>query len=294
MSKTQKISKLYDKYYKFLLLIPIAVVVFSLFSVINLYQKTGDVMYKDVSLSGGTTITIDGEIDVSILEEKLLASVPDASFRKLTDFATGRNIATIIETIEDSEVVKSKISELGINLTDENSSIEFSGSSLGRNFYKQLVIALIISFILMSIVIFFLFKSVVPSIAIIFSAFSDILIPLSAVGIMGVRISSAGIAAFLMLVGYSVDTNILLTTRTLKKKEGSINKRMFGAFRAGSLMTIASLSAVLPVFFLVTGLPDSFRQIFLILSLGLLSDLMMTWIANASIIKWYCEKKGIK
>lgn len=294
MLKTQKISKLYDKYYKFLLLIPIAVVVFSLFSVINLYQKTGDVMYKDVSLSGGTTITIDGEIDVSILEEKLSASVPDASFRKLTDFTTGRNIATIIETIEDSEVVKSKISELGINLTDENSSIEFSGSSLGQNFYKQLVIALIISFILMSIVIFFLFKSVVPSIAIIFSAFSDILIPLSAVGIMGVRISSAGIAAFLMLVGYSVDTNILLTTRTLKKKEGSINKRMLGAFRAGSLMTITSLSAFLPVFFLVTGLPDSFRQIFLILSLGLLSDLMMTWIANASIIKWYCEKKGIK
>jgi preprotein translocase subunit SecF len=41
-------------------------------------------------------------------------------------------------------------------------------------------------------------------------------------------------------------------------------------------------------------LPDSFRQIFLILSIGLCADLINTWLTNASIIKWYCQRKGIQ
>jgi preprotein translocase subunit SecF len=59
-------------------------------------------------------------------------------------------------------------------------------------------------------------------------------------------------------------------------------------------MTTTALVAVLPVFFIVTGLPDSFRQIFLILAIGLFMDIFNTWMTNASIIKWYCDKKGIK
>jgi preprotein translocase subunit SecF len=59
-------------------------------------------------------------------------------------------------------------------------------------------------------------------------------------------------------------------------------------------MTSTALLAVLPAFFIVTGLPDSFRQIFLVLSLGLLMDIISTWMTNASIIKWYCENKNIK
>ena len=97
-----------------------------------------------------------------------------------------------------------------------------------------------------------------------------------------------------MLIGYSVDTDILLTTRALKKQEGTLNQRIYGAFKTGIFMTITALVAILPAFFIVTGLPDSFRQIFLILSLGLFADIINTWLTNASIIKWYCDKKGIK
>jgi preprotein translocase subunit SecF len=97
-----------------------------------------------------------------------------------------------------------------------------------------------------------------------------------------------------MLIGYSVDTDILLTNRLLKRSEGTTNERIFGAFKTGILMTLTALFAVLPAFFIVSGLPDSFRQIFLILALGLSADIFNTWLTNASIIKWYCEKKGIK
>ena len=59
-------------------------------------------------------------------------------------------------------------------------------------------------------------------------------------------------------------------------------------------MTITGLLAVLPAFFIVTTLPDSFRQIFFILSIGLFTDIINTWLTNASIIKWYAESRGIK
>jgi preprotein translocase subunit SecF len=182
---------------------------------------------------------------------------------------------------------------LNIELTEENSNIEFSGPTLGSNFYKQLIIALIISFCLMSLVIFFLFRTFVPSIAVIFAAFGDIVMPLALLNILGMKISAAGIAAFLMLIGYSVDTDILLTTRVLKKREGTVNQRIYSSFKTGIFMTLTALLAVLPAFFIVTGLPDSFRQIFLILAIGLFADILNTWLANASIIKWYAEARRL-
>jgi preprotein translocase subunit SecF len=97
-----------------------------------------------------------------------------------------------------------------------------------------------------------------------------------------------------MLIGYSVDTDILLTTRVLKKKEGSVNHRIYGAFKTGIFMTTTGLCAVLPAFLVITGLPDSFRQIFLILTIGLFADILNTWLTNASIIKWYADAKGIQ
>lgn len=290
----QNVSNWYDKNYKLVLIIPVIFVLICLIYITMFYVKTGDIMNKDVSLAGGTSITLDGTIDPSILESKLPEIIPDVSFRKLTDVATGRNIATIIETSETPENIKKAIISLGVNITDENSSTEFTGPSLSSQFYKQLMIALVISFILMSLVIFFLFKSFIPSIAVIFAAFSNIVIALAVLNFFGVAISSAGIAAFLTLIGYSVDTDILLTSRVLKKKEGTVNKRIYGAFKTGILMTGTALAAVLPGLLLISGLPVSFKQIFLVLAIGLSADIINTWMTNAGIIKWYCESKNIK
>ena len=288
-------GKWHDKNYKLLLLIPIFFFVLSLLYIGKVYYETGDVIYKDVSLRGGTTITINGEVDQGILERALSDKFPGTSFTFLTDLTTRKPIALIIQSYSSVEEIKPEIEKtLGYNLTEENSSIEFSGSTLSADFYKQLIIALIISFILMSIVIFVLFRTFVPSVAVILSAFADIVMPLALIDYFQIRLSAAGIAAFLMLVGYSVDTDILLTTRAIKNTEGTLNYRIYRAFKTGLLMTLTAMAAVMPVFFFMTTLPDSFRQIFLILALGLLADILNTWITNVSIIKWYCVKKGIQ
>ncbi len=284
----------YDKYYKILLLIPIIILIVAIVYLGIFYSKNGDFIYKDVSLSGGTSITINGEIDQGQLEGPLKEKFPDISFTKLEDVTSRKEIALIVESSASPEELKPEIEGiLGYGLNEENSSTEFTGAALGQNFYRQLVTALIISFILMSIVIFILFRTFIPSVAVIFAVFADIVIPLAILNMFEIKISAAGIAAFLMMIGYSVDTDILLTSRAIKSKEGPLNTRIFGAFKTGIFMNLTALAAVLPAFFIVTGLPDSFRQIFLILAIGLCADMINTWLTNASIIKWYCEKKGI-
>jgi len=285
----------YDKWYKLMFVIPLILFFISIFYIGLTYSRTGDFILKDVSLSGGTSISLTGDFDYAHLESELKNQYNDISFKKISDFSSGNQIAFIIESSAQPDPLKQNIEEiLGTTLTSENSNVEFSGPALSSDFYQQLIFALIISFLLMSIVIFILFRTFVPSMAVIFAAFADIVMPLAIIDYFGIKVSTAGIAAFLMLIGYSVDTDILLTTRALKKRGGTLNHRIFGAFKTGAFMTSTALFAVLPAFFIVTGLPDSFRQIFFILALGLSADMINTWLTNASIIKWYCEKKGIK
>ena len=287
-------EKFHDKYYKLLLIIPLILILISLFYISYTYLKIGDFIYKDVSLSGGTTITIQGDVDQSIIEKALAEKFEGISITRLTDLRTGEQVGLIIESSSSVEELRLELERiLGYKLTDENSSIEFTGSTLSGDFYKQLITALLISFVLMSIVIFILFRTFVPSIAVIFAVFADIVMPLAFLNYLEFKISAAGIAAFLMLVGYSVDTDILLTSRVLKNQQGSLNHRIYRSFKTGILMTLTALAAVLPAFFFVTGLPDSFRQIFLILALGLFADILNTWVTNVGIIKWYCKKKEI-
>jgi len=296
MEETQKAEKhsWYNKWYRLLMVIPVIVVVTSLIYLGMFYSKHNDIMYRDVSLSGGTTITVEGNVDSSDFENSLRQDFPDTVFRRLTDLRTGEPLALIIESSASPEEFKPAVeSAIGYNLTSENSSVEFTGSTLSQGFYKQLIYALIASFVLMAIVIFVLFRTFIPSIAVLFAVFSDLVITLVVVDYLGIRLSAAGIAAFLMLIGYSVDTDILLTNRALKKKEGTLNMRIFGAFKTGILMSGTALAAVIPVLFLMGSLPDSFKQIFLILALGLFADIFNTWLTNTGIIKWYCDKKHI-
>ncbi|MCX6748245.1 MAG: protein translocase subunit SecF [Candidatus Pacearchaeota archaeon] len=284
----------FDKNYKLILMIPIILMIISLVYLGIFYSKHGDIINKDVSLSGGTTISLIGNFDTTAIEAELKKDFSDITFRKITDITTGKQSSFVIESSATPDQLKPKIEKIVGNLTSGNSSIEFTGPVLAVNFYKQLIIALIISFILMSLVVAFSFRTFIPCLAVIFAAFSDIVMPLALLNAFGVKISAAGIAAFLMLIGYSVDTDLLLTSRALKKKEGNLNQRIYGAFKTGIIMTLTSLAAVIPVFFILSGLPDSFRQIFLILTLGLIADIINTWLTNAGIIKWYCDKKGIK
>lgn len=281
----------YDKYYKLFLVLAFLVMFTALGYVTYFYFKTGDIMNKDVSLTGGTILTVNSDADVLQIEKILPAG---STVRKLSDIRTGKQIAFSVETAGDIEKIKPVLENyLGYNLTEENSSAEFTGSTLSASFYKELRTALFLAFGLMAIVVFFLFRTFIPSIAVLQAGFTDIIVPLAILDFIGFKISGAGIAAFLMLIGYSVDTDIMLTNRALRKKELRVNQRLWGAFLTGITMTVTSLIGVLLAYFVTKDISSVLSEIFLILSIGLAVDIFSTWMGNAAILKWYCEKKKI-
>jgi len=285
-------SEFYNKNYKILLIIPTIILLLSLSYLVYFYNQNQDVIYKDVSLTGGTTITVYDQIDILDLEQKLSQILEEVSIREISNLRTGEQEAFIVQTPEGIDETRTALEDyLGYKLTGENSDIEFTGSSLSSSFYKQLRLAIIIAFILMAIVVFIIFRTFAPSLAVVLSGFADIVMTLALVDILGWKISSAGIVAFLMLIGYSVDTDIMLTTRLIKRKEGAINERMSAAFKTGITMTLTSLAAVIVALIITAGFSEILKQIFSILAIGLGFDIINTWITNASLLKWYVEKK---
>src|SRR3989344_4288881 len=99
----------------------------------------------------------------------------------------------------------------------------------------------------MSLVVFISFRSFIPSIAVISAALTDILAALAVVNLLGIKLSAAGIIAFLLVIGYSIDTDILLTTRMLKRHDSPLLERVKSSIITGLTMTFAAIAA------LVTG-----------------------------------------
>jgi preprotein translocase subunit SecF len=281
----------YDRYYKIGVVLAFLLMFAALGYIAYFYYQTGDIMHKDVGLTGGTILTVNSDADVAQIEKIL---PPGSTVRKLSDITTGKQVAFSVETAEDINKIKPIIERyLGYNLTEENSSAEFTGSTLSASFYKELRTALFLAYGLMAIVVFFLFRTFVPSIAVLQAGFTDIIVPLAILDLTGFQISGAGIASFLMLIGYSVDTDILLTNRALRKKELTINQRIWSAFLTGMTMTLTALIAITLAYFVVKDISSVLSEIFLILILGLVTDIFSTWVGNAAILKWYCEKKRI-
>jgi len=142
----------------------------------------------------------------------------------------------------------------------------------------------------MGITVFIMFRNTVPSAAVVISAFADIFMTLAVVDFLGIKMSSAGIVAFLMLIGYSVDTDILLTNRVLRSHEGHLNEKIFKAFKTGITMTLTAISVVVISLIVSVSFSVVLTQIFTVLLIGLFFDIFNTWVTNVSLIKWYVKK----
>ena len=292
----RKLISFHDKNYKKLLIVPLVLIIFGFIYMGYFYSHspTHDFFNKDISLTGGTSVTIDDKnISYTDLKNSISNKLEDVDTRVISDPITKQQIAVIVETKSDESLAKSVLENyLGYNLTKENSSFEFTGSTLSGNFYNQLLIAVLIAFVLMSLVVFIQFRTFVPSLAVISSAFADIFLSLVLINVLGIKVSSAGIVAFLMLIGYSVDTDILLTNKVLRREGKSLNRKIIESFKTGITMTLTALLSVILSLILVGSFSSTLYQIFLILAIGLCFDILNTWLTNVSIIKWYAIKKN--
>ncbi|MEA2033683.1 MAG: protein translocase subunit SecF [Euryarchaeota archaeon] len=172
--------------------------------------------------------------------------------------------------------------------------IESISARFGKQYQTQALWAVAIAFILMAVVVFITFRTFVPPLAVIFSAFSDIVIAVACMDLIGMELSLGTVAALLMLIGYSVDSDILLTTNLLRKK-GELNEKLRNTMRTGITMTSTTISAIFAMF-VVSFYIDIpiLKDISIVLLFGLAVDLMNTWLFNAGVLRWYIERKERK
>ncbi len=288
------LKRIYETKYKTLLLIPIILAVLAFVQIGVQYSSTGDFVNRGISLKGGSTITIDYNptMDLAALESHLALTFirGDITVRTLSSAGQTTKIAIDSDAQQDTEI-QALIAAINqqIPLTQGAYSVEVVGSSLGASFFKQTAISLIVAFLLMGVVVLLYFRKLVPAFTVMASAFFDIVITLAIFNLTGIKLSSAGIAAFLMIIGYSVDTDILLNTRLVKRTRGTEPERVYSAMKTGLTMTTTTVVAVLISIIFVQS--EIVKQIMIILFIGLLVDTLMTYVFNVGILRMYLERK---
>lgn len=297
----QALFEFYETKYKPLLIIPFLILFFSLAQIAYQVHTTGDFIKRDVSLKGGVTITIPyaNAVDVASLQKQISSKFLKNEVVVRTLKSSGSVVGIIVEAdidgndkVQVQNLLDSIQSSMGIDLSKVNYGIEVIGSSLGASFFKESLIALVVAFVFMGLVVFLYFRTLVPSTAVVVAAFSDMVFALAVVNLMGMRIGTAGIAAFLMVIGYSVDTDILLTVRVLKRREGTVMDRIVSSIKTGMTETMTAMVAVLVAMFVTQS--EVIRQIMIILFIGLIADIFNTWIQNVGLLRLYVERKAKK
>ena len=296
-----KFLDFYDQKYKFLMIGTILLLVLALLQIGIQYGTTGDFLHKGISLKGGIEIIISKTTTASLndISKTIQSALPneEVTVNQISGIGSARNIIvelSIPKSLSTNAAVNKSVNAISKyfsgGLVSNDYSVQISGSQFSDAFFVQLLFTILIAFLMMGIVVFAYFRIPIPSLAVVLSAFSDITITLAVVNLMGIRISSAGIGAFLMLIGYSVDTDILLTTRVLKRKNDTLLNRIMGAMKTGMTMSLTTIAAVI-VGLIVTN-SNTIHQIMLIVLIGLFVDILNTWIQNVGILRMYVERKS--
>ncbi len=293
--ENENLKKKYSLYKKISTVGMYVMIIFFIFSIIFLsykYTTTGSLFLKDITLSGGVSISFFSQekININTLEEKVKTVTNEEIVIRETRSSNGYGYF-VESTVQDQNKINEIIDLISqnYNVKKEQISIQFIGETLGKSFFKESFIALILAFLFMAIVVFILFRQPLPSFYVVFAALADIVETITITNLLGIKISVGGIAAFLMLLGYSVDTDILLTTRILKTKGKELYEKTFNAMKTGLIMSITTLVATLSGFLLSNN--PIIKQIMLIIFIGIMLDILNTWMFNAPILIKTIEKK---
>ncbi|AGB36656.1 protein translocase subunit SecF [Natronococcus occultus] len=264
--------------------VPLAVLGVALLVLTGSFLLFGTPVQLGMDFAGGTELTVqttatEGEIPEAFEEE------PES----VQSVASEENQYIVQFTSTDQEALSEQAEA---NLQQDGDAeiiqqVSSTSASFGEQTQQTALLGIAVAFLGMSVLAFVLFRTFVPSIAIVASAFSDIVIPLAFMSIVGIPLSLGTVAALLMLIGYSVDSDILLNNHVLRRS-GDFYESTHRAMRTGVTMTVTSMMAML-----VMGVAawlfgvELLSSIGIILFVGLAADLMNTYMLNLSLLRWY-------
>jgi len=220
---------------------------------------------------------------------------------KITE--SGNSTKIVIERRHMSEEeMKTILSDPRYNINFDEGSYSFEHANanvgsvspvIGVHLKEEMIFAAIAAFILIFIVVFVAYRILIPVVAIVAAASIDIIFAAGCMSIFNIELNLPTFVALLMLLGYSVDTDILLTTRLLKRKT-IVNETIDETMKTGLTMTFTAMGAAATMMIvsnLTTPRIEVISELSSVILLGLFMDIFSTWFMNTGILKWYIERK---
>lgn len=264
--------------------VPLAVLAVALVIIAGWTVVTGAPVNPGMDFTGGTElrIAVDASSDEAARERIRDAfSAEPESIQSVT--ADGTYVVTFREDAASTTQLENEARAAGFEVR----SLDAVSASFGSETQLLALGGVVVAFLGMSVLVFIMFRTFVPSIAVVISAFSDIVIPIALMNVLGIELSLGTVAALLMLIGYSVDSDILLNNHVLRRS-GDFYESTYRAMRTGVTMTLTSIAAMVVMSVVATlfgiGLLAS---IGIVLVFGLTADLMNTYLLNVSLLRWY-------
>ena len=261
-----------------LVAIPLALLGVALAVLVAATLITGTPVALGIEFTGGTemqVVTDDSQAEIQ--------SAFDEDVQSITPIAGQANAYQLTFQADDADPILEQAETAGY----EVESIGERSASFAGDSQRQALFALLIAFGGMAALVALMFRTFVPSLAVIASAFSDLVIPLALMRLFNIELTLGTVAALLMLIGYSVDSDLLLNNHVLRRR-GDFYTSTFRAMRTGVTMTVTSIAAmiVMTVVSKLLGIP-LLPDVGLILVFGLLADLMNTYLLNVSLLRYY-------
>ncbi|NPA85997.1 MAG: hypothetical protein GXO42_01150 [bacterium] len=277
MSQEKKFLKaglfsLWDRHYKHLLLIPI---ILFICNIIILIVVKPQLSYE---FTGGYSYILVSNLSYSQLT-KLLSKYPGASIQLI-----GKHKYLI-------QVPYS--AKLNITALGKVQSMAKITPTLGKEFYRTALLMILIGFCMMVIVVFLAFRQLIPGLLMVLSIIFDCLTVLAAMCLLRIPLSLGTLSILLILIGYSIDTDILLTSRVLRQKLLPLRERFRSAMITGLTEQCTALAVMLlcllVVYLLAPGLL-LVKYMAVMITVGVLADMVFTWLFNAAALRLWVER----
>lgn len=264
------------------MVIPAIVFVLTAMIFVQNYRNSGELFKKDIDLSGGTIVTVYTDSFPDSMRQSF--EQMDISVREIKSYDSGEVLAVILEAGPEYE--PEQLTDI-VNASFSEFDVRHVGPAMGESFMKSAEIAVALGFVAMGLALALTFKKPIVALTVILSGGLNVFEAAAVMTRLGVKLAPHTIGALLMLMGWSVDSEVLFDTKILKEVGDDPKKRAIHAMKTAMTMSAALIAALVSLYYVSTS--SLISDIALVLLLGAVFDIINTWFQSLSMVLWYSE-----
>ena len=154
--------------------------------------------------------------------------------------------------------------------------------TLGKAFTRSILLAGLAAIVLVSLIVFFRYRKFKASLALLFTAFSEVFIILGVAAFIGWNLDLPSIAGILATIGTGVDQQIVILDEASREKTLSMRQRMKRALFIIGTAYFTTVASMLPLYWAGAGL---FKGFALTTIIGITAGVLVTRPAFADMIR---------